>query len=734
MKAIRCKSSSQVSSRVMIRLGLLLAFLLVVASLESPGISKPETKSTKKDDAAFQIFHGNIEKYELCVKLLRVCRKLRDKAPDYSDLDEEEPVGDNEVNAEDKDEYRKSDCLPYGLSAAGEKHFWQIAAKWQKEIDDRFLIQNLFVVIKTTDNGRNTNLAFGKWQGWCNRTDLPDETTESSEEDDRSVSGSTSTPILPTSTLPPSKNCDRNSQQGKWIFNTINDTRKLDKVIRGFSNFLITLGKYARIKCCPYESVRDRLEIIHDGIDFLQELKGTESSPKPEYTDINSDLSYLRNRLVHFNDETKKYGSANYSSGKCCPNILSELIKFENDFVSKLQSLGPQKKIIDYTPFIKKGTSLQDMYLSLLNVIRSLETSSESNSNTTICCAEEKSNINDVDQLLKDLKHISSLDELSKLIDPLKERLAYANESLSDAENQLIFEEGNLQKLTLLCGKECRQEKTKGALFQGLISKLGNLKNKVNNMSSLGSVNWTVLTQSVNNVNNMIEKNSSAKTDLSIYHEVQENIFKQQFQEIEDKQKDLEGLDPRPPNDIQLMLNQLETDLENLTENGINKLDREMQHTQLKFEMEKEKFDREVEEQLKYINLFREEMKNEQDLIDIRIAKIKSLQTPKDYDDKLIKLEATALGFSKQILSYEKELLSRIDIMQQQLKDLDKEIENTEHRANICDGECDLGDLDSVDKLIGRVQAVKDKLSSKSTLVKSKRKSQIMVVKTRRKG
>ncbi|KAI8037841.1 hypothetical protein M5D96_009342 [Drosophila gunungcola] len=72
--------------------------------------------------------------------------------------------------------------------------------------------------------------------------------------------------------------------------------------------------------------------------------------------------------------------------------------------------------------------------------------------------------------------------------------------------------------------------------------------------------------------------------------------------------------------------------------------------------------------------------------------------------------------------------------MQQQLKDLDKEIENTEHRANICDGECDFGALDSVDKLIGRVQAVKDKLSLKSTLVKIKRKSQIMVVKSRRKG
>ncbi|EDW41518.1 GM25494 [Drosophila sechellia] len=118
-----------------------------------------------------------MDKYELCVKLIRVCRKVWDQAPDYSDAEEKAPDG-MEVNDEDKAEYKKGDCIPPGLSKDGDRLFWKIVAKWQKEIDDRFLIQNLFVVIMTTENGRNTKLTFGKWNGWCNRTDNFDEVTE----------------------------------------------------------------------------------------------------------------------------------------------------------------------------------------------------------------------------------------------------------------------------------------------------------------------------------------------------------------------------------------------------------------------------------------------------------------------------------------------------------------------------------------------------------------------------
>ncbi|XP_044317569.1 uncharacterized protein LOC108038940 [Drosophila rhopaloa] len=768
MNAIRCKSSSQVSSQVMIRLGLMLVFLLVVAAPK-----KSDHPQRKKNGAAFQIFHGEIEKYELCVKLVMVCRKLKDRAPDYTDFEEE---ANGELNAEDEAEYRESNCVPTGLSSDGEKYFWHIVAQWQKEIDDRFLIQNLFVVIKTTDNGRNTKLAFGKWQGWCNRTDFPDDLTETPEEEDRSVTVSPNPPTL-SGTLPPSIECDGNSQHGKWIFNEVKETRNLGKVVRGFSNFLLSLEKYARTKCCPYRTVRDRLEIIHDGIDFLQNLQGKESSTNIDYTDINSDIFNLRSRLEQFNYETYRDGGANYSSGRCCPNILDELNSFKSDFVRNLKSIGPQKPNIDYNPFMEKEKRLQDMYFNQLGVTRVLENSMRNLSSKDTCCDEGKSKINHIEQFLNDLKRDHSLEELSKLIDPLKESLAYTKESLSGTERLLVFEDGNIQKLTLLCGKECRQDDPKLASLQGLIFNVDKLENKINNMSKLGSinvlqsVNLLNIKQSIDIVNDMVKDSSpvyanitiikkklrkirfrnipknldhsssrrcclkdlvelsnlleninKAQNDTSFYHEVQENMVKQQFQEIVDKQNDLEGSDPNPPNDLQLMIDQLERDLDNLTENGINKLDREMQYDQIKFEIEKEKFDRDVQEQLKNINLFGEEMKKEQSLIEDRIAKFKAkmLEAPKAYEEKLSKLEAIALEFPEQIKSYEKDLESRIDILQQQLKDLDKEIENTEHRADICDGECDFGDLDSVDELIERVQAIKDKLSPKSTPVKKK--------------
>jgi len=62
-----------------VRLGLLIIYLVVVAA-------------QKKSDIAYQIFRGDIEKYELCVKLIRVCRNVWDIAPDYADVDEATPL------------------------------------------------------------------------------------------------------------------------------------------------------------------------------------------------------------------------------------------------------------------------------------------------------------------------------------------------------------------------------------------------------------------------------------------------------------------------------------------------------------------------------------------------------------------------------------------------------------------------------------------------------------------
>ncbi|KAH8364490.1 hypothetical protein KR084_007307, partial [Drosophila pseudotakahashii] len=737
MKAIRCKSSSQVSSQVMIRLGLVLLYLVVVGA-------------QRKTDIAFQIFRGDIEKYELCVKLIRVCRNVWDKEPDYGDADDPLP-DENEVQDEDKTEYRKGHCVPKGLSAYGEQQFWEIAAKWQRYIDDRFLIQNLFMVIETTNNGRNTKMAFGKWQGWCNRSDLSSESTDPTETDEDSTESNFIEKEL--------EYCNENGTFGQFIIGEIDGTRKLDQNINRISEILIKLEKQARKNCCPYDSIRDRLEIINDGIDILQSLQGKESAEKPEYTDLNSDLSRLKGRLEDFNREI-----ANYSTGKCCPNILNELNDFKNRFVGNLENLNSQNPNFDYQPLLEKEKNLQDIIFSQQKVIRQIESTLANKNNKDTCCYDNKEKIKNMEKILIDLELEDSLIELTKLIEPLKESLANTNKTLSDAENLFKLENESLQKLNSLYGKECRPKDT---LIKNLQLNVTNLEHKINNLSSINSVDWPKLKQSVEAVNEMVTKSPSVLYNITIvettikrtrgrtqatevrfcsndsikineilekinkdrkdtlaYHELHDNIDKQRFKEIQDKQKDLANYETKPffgsgtfyrndkPSSLQLEINQLEKDLDNLTENGINKLDRQLQYTQLKFEIEKEKLDRKVKEQLKNINLFREEMKREQDLIDDRLAKLAAtMETPKEYDDKLRKLEAEALEYPKQIESYEKELLQRIDSLQQQLKDLDEAAENTEHRADICDAECDFGDLDSVDKLIGRVKAVKAKLN-----------------------
>ncbi|XP_016933621.3 putative leucine-rich repeat-containing protein DDB_G0290503 [Drosophila suzukii] len=751
MKAIRCKSSSQVSRLVMVRLGLLIIYLVVVAA-------------QKKSDIAYQIFRGDIEKYELCVKLIRVCRNVWDIAPDYADVDEATPE-EKQVKDDEKADYRKGNCVPTGLSTYGEKLFWEMAAKWQKYIDDRFLIQNLFLVIKTTEKGRNTKVAFGKWQGWCNRTDISDETTETPDEDGSNVSEFNEREHS-------GKHCDEKSPFGEWIFSEIKASLRLGQNMKRFSEVLAGLGKDAKNKCCPYDSVRDRLEIIHDGLDFLRELQGIEPTAKPEYTDISSDLSRLKNRFANLNRVMYLRTGANYSTGKCCPNILNKLNDLKNNFEGNIKDLDSQKPSFDYQPLLDTEKSLEEIIFSQLKAIRQLESSLGNQQNKDNCCNHEKEQIDNIEKILRELNLENTLKDLSKLIDPLKERLASTNKTLSVTENQLTLKNENLQKLSSLYEKGCLQ---KGVFIKNLHSKVDNLEYTINNMSSIKSVNWPKLKKSLDAINEMVKQNSSVLTNITIvkttiketikregkadfdlelknlssvrfcsndsiklkarlekinkgksdtiaYYEKQENMVKKRFKEMQNHQKDLEPYDPKQnkgisqPNALQLEINQLERDIDNLTENGINKLDRQLQYTHLKFEIEKEQFDKKVQEQLKNINLFREEMKREQDRIDDRLAKLAAgIETPEEYDEKLSKLEASALEFPKQILSYERELLERIDAMDQQLKDLDNEMENTEHRADICDAECDFGALDSVDKLIGRVQTVREKLSARST-------------------
>ncbi|EDV51797.2 uncharacterized protein LOC6545140 [Drosophila erecta] len=773
MKAIRCKSSSQVSSQVMIRVVLMLLYLVPEATLKRSDIG--QAKSTKtSDNKAFQIFRGDTDKYELCIKLKRVCHKLWDQAPDYTDAEEKTPDG-KEVDDDDKAAYKKGDCIPTGLSKDGEKLFWKTAAKWQKEIDDKFLIQNLFVVLMTTEDGRNTKLAIGKWQGWCNRTDNSKEMTVTPEYSIEDVSGVTRSPK-------PFKNCDVNGKFGKWISNEINGTRQLDKDINVISDYLLKFDKYAKSKCCPYDSIRDRLEMINDGIDFLQELLGIETYSQPNYTDVNADISNLMGRLENFTDQIYKNGGAKYSTGKCCPNIFGELEIFKNDFVGNLKYESIQPPKLDHQPFIDKENSLRDMILSQIRDIGLLETSLMNQTKKTPCCEGERAQIGDIEQLIKDIKPEKSLGEILKQIEPLNENLAQANKTISSAESLLVLEKENLQEINKY-GEECHP---KDKSFKNIESKVNHLEYKINNLSLLEYVDWPKLRKAADAVDKMVkdsplifanitiismknnmkhmktrttkvllikpddttsvrfctnesiklidslEKIGKDKNSTIAYHNQQENIVKEHFKELLDNEKELQYYSPtsliltkgymsnnpipyvRNTNSFQLEINQLERDIDNLTENGIEKLERQLQYTRLRYEMDQQKVDKKIEEQLRNIHLFREEMKREQNRIDERLAKLDDymLETSEQYDDKISKLEAEALEFPKQIASFEKTLLEQIASLQQQLKELEKESENTEHRANICDAECDFGDLNSIDELMKRVQVVKNKLNN----------------------
>ncbi|XP_020798274.1 uncharacterized protein LOC110176294 [Drosophila serrata] len=278
MKAIRCKSSRQVSSQVMIPFGFLIIFLLAGTSFS---VEKYRSNYDKKLNA-----------YEYCIKLIAACEKLRDKVENFTESDEFKINQDTVKAALNK--YKKFGCLPKGLSPAGLRSYGNLVAKWENQVHELFLLQNLFSVVEEHKDGLQIKVTFGQMQGWCPMSDDPQEITSRT-----TSTTSTKESLKQSSTFKPE---------------LVSTTKKNNKL----------LGNYRNQSCCSYKSIRDRVEIINDGIDILEDLQDLKPSEKKVYSDIESDYRNLNTRLDHL-----KNGNYTYSSGKCCPAFVNQFKSFQ---------------------------------------------------------------------------------------------------------------------------------------------------------------------------------------------------------------------------------------------------------------------------------------------------------------------------------------------------------------------------------------------------------------------
>ncbi|KPU77929.1 uncharacterized protein Dana_GF28006 [Drosophila ananassae] len=210
-------------------------------------------------------------------ELILVCRFVRDRPEDYTDSDEyglhtnETDIYFNNIMSE----YRRANCLPKGLSKTGMNKFSQLILRWTNEVKQMFLNPKLFIVVDEDIRGRSFKVNFGSMQGWCNGTD----------DEPSAPRFSTTTTAKPDIQISPDV-CYEESVVGRWLVPETKGLRQLEKLFKRYPEFLEKLHKYTKLNCCPYGAIRDRIEIINDGIDFLHELQGIESFSKAEYSGV----------------------------------------------------------------------------------------------------------------------------------------------------------------------------------------------------------------------------------------------------------------------------------------------------------------------------------------------------------------------------------------------------------------------------------------------------------------
>ncbi|KAH8234886.1 hypothetical protein KR032_005114 [Drosophila birchii] len=748
MEAIRCKSSSQVGSQVMISLGLLLIFLVVEASGTKTYTEKYRSQYAK----AFN-------EYEFCVKLIVACEKLQDKVEDFESESDELFVGQDKIDAA-MDKYKRFGCIPSGLSLSGLRSYWNLVSKWEREVHELFLLQNFISVIQ--EKNGHIKVKFGKAHYWCPRADdLLDITFTSAGEAPKQTS--TLKPELISTTKKNNESvsvgnitdsCQASSDVDRWVHNEINGLLNMSSFTDRFSNFETLLRKYRNQSCCSYKSIRDRVEFINDGIDILEELQDLKPSEKKDYTDIESDYRNLNSRLAHL-----KTDKGHYSSEKCCPGFSDQIKSFQNNFQSNFNKFNPPKSNITLKDLLKNLTYLEDTCFQQENQLtKSLEDlNNKNNKIDNNCCGEVTNKINLMDNSLRDIEAVKSQPDLSENINSVRENLEKANKNLLDTENMLSLEAKEIEKLKNECEKVNRMQASK-TLINGLSSNVSKLVDKLDDMAIIRTVNLSKLNSPFDSLQNLDTTfdgiNSSTRpkntenqkqdiaslkntfrnvnmkySNLEVRHELYQEAARKDFQkyqkdhdDLKESMKAIEGSpeDSRSKDGKTLKsdINQLEMELVNLKDNTLPKLaleikDRRKEITsevgeKIAGKMEKKIASAVEESDQKAITWFNEAIKRKKKQILDRLDK---LNQNKMDSEKVRQLEAHILQLSERHNSLAKKIADRHEVLKQNVQEINLRIAEASSNALSCQIECSLENFPTMDSLAKRVKVLDQQLN-----------------------
>ncbi|XP_044570567.1 uncharacterized protein LOC26515415 isoform X2 [Drosophila ananassae] len=719
-------------------------------------IGKVRSHSHLGGKKAFYEFPTETQKFEFCIKLILVCRFVRDRPEDYTDSDEyglhtnETDIYFNNIMSE----YRRANCLPKGLSKTGMNKFSQLILRWTNEVKQMFLNPKLFIVVDEDIRGRSFKVNFGSMQGWCNGTD----------DEPSAPRFSTTTTAKPDIQISPDV-CYEESVVGRWLVPETKGLRQLEKLFKRYPEFLEKLHKYTKLNCCPYGAIRDRIEIINDGIDFLHELQGIESFSKAEYSGVvSSDFSKLRDRLEYLILINNKNGG-NHSSEKCCSGFMDLLKKFGNDFENNLRNLKSSQPNFDATPYIERYKGLENGHVDRLKIFQNLEALFGNKNKADACCDNKNNTIYELEKLLKDLKPRASIENKTNIFDPIKENLANSDEILSRTKSLIGLEDVQLQKLESSCGKSCHTNKKK--IIQDLNTKMDALNRKYGEINALVNLNWSKLNKSLEEVSLRVnempdiianmdkikkpiprsikraslsesssitskylkeisivsktidETNITNKRSLFI-HEMHESHSKNQTIELKETFNNIEEsirkynstTSNKELSSFENDFNRLAKEIRDLNDIEIGTLATTIKNRKREFDLENEKFMKQFEDFTRTIKLKIEIIKKDNSKMEHRLLQLENKlnTTPTKFEERLNYMEVAWKAISKLYGLPEESYLGRIELAQKHLRDLNEAIARMEQNAEDCIYECDLGELPTIAQLFSRIKVLREKL------------------------
>ncbi|XP_062131709.1 interaptin [Drosophila sulfurigaster albostrigata] len=648
-------------------------------------------------------------KYEYCVKIIKVCYLLWDAPPDYDDESEDQDSDNLEID----EQIRRAKCVPKHQSSQDNTIYWQNVRRWQREVEKLFLSTHMFEVIEELDGGNAIkinliNLFHIKMMVICNRTRMMNNVNSETD------------------------NCDENQEIGIWINEQLKCDTILEDLTNRVPNILNTLETHLYKDCCPYSILRDRLEVINDNIDTIMQLNSLEENGGFKSSgNASIDMQNLVIRLEFLNRKM----ISDKTSPQCCKNWA------ESEKSAKYRYQTAMNHLIDTSSTSVTSNQSTEFYKHFnkdaehleIKILASENYHQQSNSNMTKnnCCSSNNQ-LKNIQMLLNE--YITSTNFSKHSNNELRKSIENTNKIIINSEILLNNEQNQLNDLNSVCSVKCSKNPVNKSTFQ---SKLRYLEDEVQQMMS-------------SNINNLTIPNENDEVEQKEYNAVEDDL-QNCLDSVERKKADMPELIALYNANLKSH-REIKEDRENAIKDLRNKLNKLQlanlnQSNKLEDNNAKERLENRLKDirpildektqaihrQSEMLNEIQSKLSENYTNSKRMLDKVKStnfeinnkiegqlnelehklnstnLQKIKN-SEKIDYLEARLKTMKNQSQNSIQRLLATIDVLENRLKEVNNEIKESKDKAKKCSESCDLGKLPTIEQLENRLNVLQKTL------------------------